>query len=339
MTTYPNARCILVLGMHRSGTSALTGVLTNLGVNTGSRLLQPHEVDNPKGFWEHADIVSIHDELLKSLEYSWDDVRPLPNEWWKHANISEFRRAIVHIIQRDFSTSALWAVKDPRMCRLLPLWLEILAEVEVKPLIILNLREPCSVARSLQKRDGFSNLKAQLLWIQHFLDAEFWSRGYPREILTYQQLMSDWKTAVESLTKFLTPMEINSSALSAIEHFLEPSLQHHNAREEVIPEDELSRMAHQVYQLALGKPDDLSIPLSSIRARVNTIANEIAPWATSMKETEAQVARLIQENSYLKSEVARIKATFSWQVTTPLRLVANLPYHIKKISASFRDAE
>ena len=71
---------ILVAGMHRSGTSALTGALNVLGISLGQHLLAPGE-DNPKGYWEHQSAVEIHERLLTALERRWDDVRPLPAGW------------------------------------------------------------------------------------------------------------------------------------------------------------------------------------------------------------------------------------------------------------------
>lgn len=328
-----NSQCILVLGMHRSGTSALTGVLSHLGVDTGPCLMPAHETVNPRGFWEHAEIVSIHDELLEFMDSSWDDVRTFPSDWWKNPGIATFRKALVQVIHRDFSHSPVWAVKDPRMCRLLPLWLDILAEIGVRPLIILNLRDPYSVAQSLEKRDGFSNVKAHLLWMQYFLDAEFWSQGYPKIVVTYQQLLNDWITVAHSISElFSVPLNTeNPDAIEQVKNFLEPSLRHYDTKEQVIPEDELSQLANEAYRLATtAQSSILSNSLSHVRMRINLIASLVAPWAASMKETESQVVHLAQENSHLKDEVARVKATVSWRLTKPLRLIANLPALIKR---------
>ena len=72
--------CIFVLGMHRSGTSAVTRVLNLLGAELGEPLM-PSSKDNPAGFWEHMEAVDIHETLLAELGMSWDDVRELPKAW------------------------------------------------------------------------------------------------------------------------------------------------------------------------------------------------------------------------------------------------------------------
>ncbi|HJP99138.1 MAG TPA: hypothetical protein VJ862_11295, partial [Rhodanobacteraceae bacterium] len=73
-------KVILVLGMHRSGTSAVTRCLNLLGAEVGSKLLPPAE-DNRSGFWEHAEVVAVHEELLGDLDRVWHDGRALPEGW------------------------------------------------------------------------------------------------------------------------------------------------------------------------------------------------------------------------------------------------------------------
>ena len=98
---------VVVLGMHRSGTSALTRVLNRLGVDIGNRLLPPF-AGNESGFWEHRDIIETHESLLAELGSSWDDVRPLPEDWWNFAAIAPHRQKLIDIIDRDFRDSPLW---------------------------------------------------------------------------------------------------------------------------------------------------------------------------------------------------------------------------------------
>ena len=68
---------IIVLGMHRTGTSALTRVLNLLGAELGSDLLAA-QPDNETGIWEHRPIMEIHERILGALDSDWHDVRPLP---------------------------------------------------------------------------------------------------------------------------------------------------------------------------------------------------------------------------------------------------------------------
>jgi len=74
-------KSIIVLGMHRSGTSAMARIMNLLGVALGEDIVPP-QFDNPRGFLEHRKIYEIHDKLLSGLGSAYDDIRPLPQNWW-----------------------------------------------------------------------------------------------------------------------------------------------------------------------------------------------------------------------------------------------------------------
>src|SRR5579859_1689857 len=95
------ATAILVLGMHRSGTSATTRVLNLLGADLGANLLEA-QADNAKGFWEHAEAVQIHEELLAALGRTWHDVREMPDDWLEQPASYAAIDKIARLIRRDF---------------------------------------------------------------------------------------------------------------------------------------------------------------------------------------------------------------------------------------------
>ena len=132
---------LLVLGMHRSGTSALTRILNLLGAEIGDDLLPAHP-DNPAGFWESRDIVLLHDEILATLGSSWDDPRPIPDTAFERDGIRPHRERLRELLERDFGRSRCFVVKDPRLCRLLPLWLPLLEEMGVRAGCVLAGRHP-----------------------------------------------------------------------------------------------------------------------------------------------------------------------------------------------------
>src|SRR5262245_29563263 len=129
-------RAILVLGMHRSGTSAATRVLNLLGVELGSRVLPPVAGDNDKGFWETRDAFDIDERLLAGVGRSWHDVRDMPAGWLESPAASQARAEIRRFVEEEFTSASLWAIKDPRMCRLAPVWLRALGELTIKPGIL-----------------------------------------------------------------------------------------------------------------------------------------------------------------------------------------------------------
>jgi len=226
--TAETGKIILVLGMHRSGTSAVTRCLNLLGAEVGSKLLPPAE-DNRSGFWEHADVVAIHEELLKDLGRVWHDARALPEGWFLSAAARKARDKIATLISNDFDGSALWAVKDPRLCRFVPLWREVLLESGREAAALLVVRHPAEVARSLGNREGLLSETTHLNWLEHFADAETATRGMQRALLSYDSLLSDWRDALAKAGRALCvkwPVPIED-AHSAIDAFLDRSKRHH----------------------------------------------------------------------------------------------------------------
>ena len=102
---------LLVLGMHRSGTSALTRVLNLLGASLGDDLMPPGD-DNPLGFWEHQGIVSVHEALLVALERRWDDPRPMPDDWLESEPAREAGEAIA-AVNTCSAASTSWSPSAP----------------------------------------------------------------------------------------------------------------------------------------------------------------------------------------------------------------------------------
>src|SRR5437764_4863962 len=114
-------QCILVVGMHRSGTSAMAGTLKIMGVDFGENLIGS-DADNIKGYFEHLDIHDANDDLLEEFGSSWKDLK-LPRNWLSDSRVSCHRIKIRALIARDFSDSQLFGIKDPRISILLPLYL------------------------------------------------------------------------------------------------------------------------------------------------------------------------------------------------------------------------
>ncbi|WP_374601289.1 hypothetical protein [Arenimonas sp.] len=195
-------RAVIVLGMHRAGTSALAGALAALGLPLGRRLV-PAEADNPAGYFENADAVQVQERLLLALGRGWDDLRPLPEGWLDSEPARAAEDELAAWIAADFDGQALWAFKDPRTCRLLPLWRRLLARQGIEPAFVLSLRAPDEVARSLQARDGLPAWYARLLWAQHLVLAERDSRGAIRAAVAFTDLLEAPAPTLEALARRL----------------------------------------------------------------------------------------------------------------------------------------
>ena len=220
-------KALLVVGMHRSGTSALAGALSMLGVDLGADLLPPSG-ENELGFFELKEVASFHDSLLLSGGRTWDLPSPLTASWLDRFATQSSKAELANILERNFTDSDLWAVKDPRLCQLLPLWREVLADLSVDVAIIQITRDPDAVAASLARRNGFSTEKSGYLWLDHNLSAERDSRGAQRAYLSYEDLLYGKMATLRSLSDQLGLSWPNSSesTVAGVEGFLTADLDH-----------------------------------------------------------------------------------------------------------------
>ena len=224
--------------MHRSGTSAFSGLLNILGINLGSNYLNPSQ-DNPKGFFENFNISQLNEKILKSLNSSWDDVFPLPKNWWEKEELNAYKKEIIEVIKKEFITEGIYGIKDPRLCILLPFWNKIFKELHVTPYYINCLRHPLEVAESLRRRNKFSVEKSVLLWMKYMLDAEFYSRNLSRVFVSFDELLRDPEKTINYISTIfgVTFPKAYNEVRDDIERFLEPSLKHHTFKMAEIHKD------------------------------------------------------------------------------------------------------
>ena len=240
-------KMLIILGMHRSGTSVLAGTCRLLGADLGGGMMAAAS-DNVMGFWEHDEIVRIHDALLERLGYAWDDVRALPEKWWTYEVIRSERQALLEVLKRDFSGAELACVKDPRLCRLLPLWQDLLRELGWQPCYLIATREPGEIIASLKTRNGFSAEKSALLTLRYLLDAEAASRGSPRAFVDYAATLADWRGVLKpAWAKLGLAWPADEARLDAeAERFIHKELRHSRPAEGGLG-GELGRLSSEVF--------------------------------------------------------------------------------------------
>ncbi len=197
------AHLIQVVGMHRSGTSAVTRVVNLLGASLGSHLMPSHPRDNPRGYWEHESVYQIHENLLSKLGRTWDDVRALPTGWLEQPASETARVELTDVLRED--SAPLMAVKDPRMCLFAPLWQEVTDRLGYLVSTVVIVRHPALVMRSLQRRGRFPAVLSLLLWVRHTLGAVDAAEGGPRIVLSFEQVRQNPEQAVKLLQDFEVP--------------------------------------------------------------------------------------------------------------------------------------
>ncbi len=175
---------IFVLGMHRSGTSAVARVLNLMGCYFGAEHegTQANE-ENPKGFWERQDVRRLNDVMLRSVGCDWDRVSGFDAEAMLHEQ-AVYRRAMADIVL-DMDGHRPWFIKEPRLCLLFPLWRSLLET----PVCIHVHRGPMEVARSLNARHGLPIEAGLALWEVYNIRALAASKELPRRVVSYRELM------------------------------------------------------------------------------------------------------------------------------------------------------
>ncbi|RWR49839.1 hypothetical protein EOW65_07745 [Sinirhodobacter ferrireducens] len=226
--------------MHRSGTSALSELLIALGCD-GPATPMPAADENPRGFFESFPLFKQHEALLASAGSSWNDYRPFPASWLSSPKADEFRERIRTTLETEYGDSGFFALKDPRICRFLPLWTELLDEMQIQPIVVHTHRNPLEVAASLHTRNAFAPEYGSLLWLRHVLDAEAGSRGLPRAFTSYDQLLNNWGSVAEKLGRELRISWPRFSPVNMpmLRDAIEPGLQHHSTPPEATLQDPL----------------------------------------------------------------------------------------------------
>jgi len=301
--------CIFVLGMHRTGTSVMTGLLTLAGASAGRDLLPPNKA-NPKGFFENVKVVELNDKILKLLDSAWDDMRPLPPDWWKAAQFAGCEQEIRDFLVSEF-TGVLSVIKDPRLCKTLPLWLQATATLGIKPMFVLCARSPAAVVQSEKVMKGLPALQTLLLYLDYSLHAEIQTRGHTRVVVAYPDLLADWRIVIKRIatTLGLSMPVADPAFIAAADDFVSRDLNRSDKSET----DELEcwalyTMAVDVYRGLC----ELNIRrLHTLYARYLEFYQLLDPWVTLLDKAKSAVRQNPSLN-FGDIIISRLKAELSW---------------------------
>jgi hypothetical protein len=247
---------VLVVGVGRSGTSLLTGVLGQLGFHVPQPEVTADDT-NPRGFSEPRWAVDFHTRLLQSRRVTVNDSRPAA---WEStgatATDAEVRRELRDWLTGQMSEADAVVVKDPRTGWFLPLWTGVSAELDVEARYVTMLRHPAEILASATKSYGTwqSPASRAAAWINITLETERATRGSRRAFVRYEDLMADWPREIDRVAGLLELDQLGSGGLRerypSVDDFVDPTL-HRNR----VPWDELEvparvrDMAEQVWQV------------------------------------------------------------------------------------------
>lgn len=226
MTTKKEKRIIAVLGMHRSGTSAVARSLQVMGVELGDNLMPPMKDVNEKGFWEDLDISMLNNELLRFLRNDWHHLKPIKTEDVKNLMSGNYSDKATRLLSRKIENIDIFGFKDPRLAKLLSFWREIFDSCHLETSCVVAVRHPISVAKSLAKRDGFEVEKSYFLWLGHVIASLSGSTGLKRILVDYDRLMRSPRHEISRIADRLD-LEVDLPELQEYESdFLDSTLRH-----------------------------------------------------------------------------------------------------------------
>ena len=319
-------RLIVVLGMHRSGTSALTKSLEVMGVGLGSDIM-PVKQDNPKGFWEDMGCVKINQALLGYLnshvdgfDFKWDNFK-------RDAQVSDLLlRATQLMSSRLSENNGVWGFKDPRTCRLLFFWNEVFSALDCEVDFVIAVRNPASVAASLTDRNGLAMEKSYFLWLQYVLLSLAYTKGKRRVVVDYDNLLENpYKqlTRMSEALGFAKPERRNPMVKEYVSSFLEKGLRHTRFSEaELALDSRASGLVLRTYRLLHRLANDQdTLESQTIQAELDELLerlNEFSPafdyihaLEHGVTERDGQIAGLSQAVSERDGQIAGLTQAVS----------------------------
>lgn len=296
---------LVVVGMHRSGTSAISRVLNLLGADVPKKMLPPRP-SNPTGFWESKDLMTLHDKMLHAVGGSWDDPGYLPEFWGNHEFKQAYHKKFAEIINNEYDESSFFVLKDPRISRFVPLTAASLQSLDIAPKFVIALRNPLEVAASLKKRDEFHLAKSLLLWLDHSLRVEKMTRDWPRTFVLYDELLKGWRSVVRAAA---SELDVTFPAWSPrndvlIESFVSPKLSHHTfSLDDIMLREDVAQWVKVAYETLRMLAHGQSV--SANQKKLNRIYSEFKKAQKAFSPVLAQQQITLQRISKEREEVQK----------------------------------
>jgi hypothetical protein len=256
-----SSRAVLVVGMHRSGTSAIARGIAALSVYLGTDFLDA-QPENPTGYWEDKGIVEIDERVLKALNLRWDDVAPIASAEFRRLRIRLLQSGAARYVKRTFAPHPLWGFKDPRTIRLLPFWRGVLRKCRADDAYVVAIRNPRSVEASLFRRQSMDAATAQRLWLIHMVPYLHLIRDRPLVVVDYDLLMREPRAQLERIARVLNLAAPDAREIDRFAaEFLDETLRH----SVFSPDDpdaasELERVTRKAYRLLYDLASDRLTP-------------------------------------------------------------------------------
>ncbi len=320
---------ILVLGMHRSGTSLVARLLNMMGVYFAPEGLSTGaNEENPKGFWERQDVRALNDALLHAAGADWHRLSAFSLDQIPGEAVAEFRTKARKIILA-MDAHRPWFLKEPRFCLLAPLWLELLET----PLCLLVYRSPLEVARSLEMRNHFSLAFGVALWERYTVAALDAIRGHSRLQVNHADILAapiDTTRKLEATLRAGGMNGLRSPSDEEILAFIDPALYRAKELEIEFPQGLTPAQQALNHSLRSGSA------IGAGEAPIFTQASQtVLTWEDALARHRKENVRLKERQTTLSAEVTKLRT----RLGEADGKVAELTKKLRQVTAAFDTAQ
>ncbi|MFG0773294.1 hypothetical protein ACF8PD_15845 [Vibrio plantisponsor] len=230
-----NKGIYVILGMHRSGTSAISRALKVFDIELGCNLMPAYQDVNDKGFWEDMDIYRLNEEMLSHIGQSWDCLSEISDNDIDLLIKSGYMDKAKQLLSMKLSETknGKFGFKDPRVTKLFGFWSKVLNSLNCNVYYILVTRHPYSIAQSLKKREHMLREKSLHLWLEYMKTIFRYLQHDDIQRLVfanYEHLLEQPMDLIDKISNKFS-IEVNEDELKLYtEEFLSKDLQHHEIK-------------------------------------------------------------------------------------------------------------
>ena len=311
---------LLVVGMHRSGTSAVAEVLSRLGLDVGTGTEFERETGNARGLYEWRETVEFNDAWLGRYEAAWWSPPRLGVNDWREVDL---RQLAASRRQLPYFSGEMrnWFVKDPRISLLIPLWDRLL--LARCPTVVV-VRDARATAASIRLRSGMHTARSLALGAEHYRAIYAALGDRPAIVVSYEQMLADPVAVIEGLAEFARAQGFSViDDLSEVTGSVDPKLQRNTGRSSTDYEDWL-----------MASLDELYAPLAAahLQAPPAGFADYALPqWASEALDEASELCRTrIAAGKYqraaedFRDQNAGIEGSSSYRFASALQTMASV---------------
>ena len=309
---------VVVLGMHRSGTSATTRGLQALGVALGESLTPAVPGVNDKGFFEDIEINRINIELLEFIGSDWHSLSLISESCFQKDGLESIRRRAKSLISLRIK-NGLFGLKDPRIARLLPFWISVFSDLGVDVYYVVAIRNPLSVAKSLLARDGMQSEKSYYLWLEHVIPSVLMTKGFGTVVVDFDGLIADPSNQLRRIASALgLPFSADCDAVREyINEFLDAGLRHTSFNLNDLSRDlSVPQGVVETFELLVRLArDEIAVDAQEVQdffVRQKRALEDISPALDYMTRSDQRISLLEGEVSRLHQSLDQSSSHVSW---------------------------